>query len=58
MHVRAGLDDKGRIMVIGTHNCDNGDAWEREGETTASSTSSRKNAASPWINIIYYLMTH
>ncbi len=31
MHVRAILDDKGRIMVLATHNCDNGDAWEREG---------------------------
>jgi hypothetical protein len=26
MHVRAILDDKGRIMVIATHNCDNGDS--------------------------------
>ncbi|MRR39047.1 DUF4159 domain-containing protein, partial [bacterium] len=32
MGVRAIYDDKGRIMVIATHNCDNGDGWEREGE--------------------------
>ena len=25
-------DDKGRIMVVMTHNTDIGDSWEREGE--------------------------
>src|SRR5881628_2820576 len=30
MHVRAILDEKGRIMVIAVHNCDNGDGWERQ----------------------------
>ena len=25
-------DDKGRLMVLATHNTDNGDGWEREGE--------------------------
>ncbi|HTE91773.1 MAG TPA: hypothetical protein VK639_22675 [Terriglobales bacterium] len=32
MHVRAILDEKGSIMVLAIHNCDNGDGWEREGE--------------------------
>ena len=32
MHVRAIFDDKGRMMVLITHNTDNGDGWEREGE--------------------------
>jgi hypothetical protein len=32
VHVRAIYDDKGRIMSIATHNTDNGDGWEREGE--------------------------
>jgi hypothetical protein len=32
MHIRALLDDKNRLMVLATHNCDNGDGWEREGE--------------------------
>jgi hypothetical protein len=34
MHVRAWLDDRNRIMIIATHNSDNGDGWEREGGLT------------------------
>jgi len=41
---RAILDDKGRIMVIATHNCDNGDGWEREGESDYFSTNFPRNA--------------
>src|SRR5204863_2372057 len=33
VHHRAIVDDKGRLMVIATHNTDNGDGWEREGES-------------------------
>src|SRR5207344_900600 len=32
VHHKAIFDDKGRMMVIATHNTDNGDGWEREGE--------------------------
>jgi hypothetical protein len=32
VHIRAIFDDKGRMMVIATHNTDNGDGWEREQE--------------------------
>ena len=59
MHVRAMLDDKGRIMVIATHNCDNGDAWEREGEDDGFFHEfSEKRGYPLGINIIFYLMTH
>ncbi len=59
MHVRAILDDKGRIMVIATHNCDNGDGWEREGEDDGFFHEfSEKRAFPLGINIIFYLMTH
>jgi Domain of unknown function (DUF4159) len=59
MHVRAWLDDKGRIMVIGTHNCDNGDAWEREGDDDGFFHEfSEKRGYPLGINLIYYLMTH
>jgi hypothetical protein len=59
MHVRAILDDKGRIMVIATHNCDNGDGWEREGEDDGFFHEfSEKRAYPLGINIIFYLMTH
>jgi hypothetical protein len=59
MHVRAIFDDKQRIMVIATHNCDNGDGWEREGENDAFFHEfSEKRAFPLGINIIFYLMTH
>jgi len=59
MHVRAILDDHDRIMVIATHNCDNGDSWEREGEDEFFFHEfSEKRGYPLGINIIYYLMTH
>jgi hypothetical protein len=59
MHVRAITDDKGRIMIIATHNTDNGDGWEREGESHYFfSEFSEKRAYPLGINIIFYLMTH
>jgi hypothetical protein len=59
MHVRAILDDKGRIMVIATHNTDNGDSWEREGEDDwFFHEFSEKRGYPLGINIIFYLMTH
>jgi hypothetical protein len=59
MHVRAILDDKQRIMVIATHNCDNGDGWEREGEDDGFFHEfSEKRAFPLGINIIFYIMTH
>jgi len=60
MHVRAWHDDKGRIMVIATHNCDNGDGWEREtvGDGAFFLNFSEKRAFPLGINIIVYAMTH
>lgn len=60
MHVRALTDDKGRIMVIATHNCDNGDGWEREtvGDGAFFLAFSEKRAFPLGINIIVYAMTH
>lgn len=59
MHVRAWLDDRGRIMIIATHNTDNGDGWEREGEDHEYfQTFSEQRAYPIAINIIYYTMTH
>ena|SRR5579862_5145308 len=59
MHVRAIFDDNGRIMVIATHNCDNGDSWEREGEDDGFFHEfSEKRGFPLGINIIFYLMTH
>jgi hypothetical protein len=59
MHVRAWLDDKKRIMIIATHNTDNGDGWEREGENIEYfKTYSEPRAYPLGINIVFYLMTH
>jgi len=59
MHVRAILDDQGRIMIIATHNTDNGDGWEREGEYEYFFREfSEKRAYPLGINIIFYVMTH
>jgi len=59
MHVRAIVDEKGRIMVIATHNCDNGDGWEREGQNDDFFHAfSEKRAFPLGINIIVYAMTH
>jgi hypothetical protein len=59
MHVRALFDDKGRIMVIAMHDCDNGDGWEREGENDYFFHEfSEKRAFPLGINILFYLMTH
>jgi hypothetical protein len=59
MHVRALYDDKGRIMILATHNCDNGDSWEREGENDYFFHEfSEKRGFPLGINVIYYVMTH
>ena len=59
VHIRALLDDKGRMMVIACHNTDNGDGWEREQEFPYFfQTFSEKRAYPLGINIIVYAMTH
>ena len=59
MHVRVLYDDKKRIMVIATHNTDNGDGWEREGENDwFFHEFSEKRAFPLGINIIFWAMTH
>ena len=59
MHVRAWLDDRQRLMIITTHNTNNGDGWEREGENEGYFREYSENRAYPLaINIIFYVMTH
>ncbi len=59
MHVRGLFDDKGRLMVIATHNTDNGDGWEREGENDYFFHEfSEKRSFPLGINIIVHAMTH
>jgi hypothetical protein len=59
VHHRAIFDDKQRMMVIATHNTDNGDGWEREGESDYYFHNFSEKVAYPLgINIIFYAMTH
>lgn len=59
VHHRAIFDEKGRMMVIATHNTDNGDGWEREGENDYFFHNFSEKISYPLgINIIFYCMTH
>jgi len=59
VHHRAIFDDKGRMMVLATHNTDNGDGWEREGENREYFEQCSEKTAYPLaINVIFYIMTH
>lgn len=59
VHHRVIRDDRDRIMVIATHNTDNGDGWEREGENEYYFRTFSERVAYPLgINIIVYAMTH
>ena len=59
VHIRGINDDKGRLCVIACHNTDNGDGWEREGESHYYFKEfSEKKAYPLGINIIFYSMTH
>jgi len=59
MHVRALLDEKGRMMILAIHNSDVSDGWEREQENEAYFSRYSEKVAYPLgINIVFYLMTH
>jgi hypothetical protein len=59
VHHRGIADDQGRLMVLATHNTDNGDGWEREGESDYYFHNFSEKIAYPLgINIIFYVMTH
>ena len=57
-HVRAILDDNGRIMVLMTHNTDFGDAFEREGEDHQYFLAFAPDGYAFGVNAILYSMTH
>lgn len=53
------IDAKGRLMVMGLHNSDDSDGWEREGEDHEYFEKYSEKIAYPLaINIICYVMTH
>jgi hypothetical protein len=59
VHHRAILDDQARIMVFATHNTDNGDGWEWEGDNHYYFAEFAEKTAYPLaVNVIFYVMTH
>ena len=57
-HVRAILDEDGRIMVLMTHNTDFGDAFEREGDDHRYFLQFAPDGYAFGVNAIVYSMTH
>jgi hypothetical protein len=58
-HHRVIFDDKGRIMAFATHNTDNGDGWEWEGNNHYYFQHFSEKIAYPLaVNVIFYVMTH
>jgi hypothetical protein len=54
----AGIDERGRLMVIMTHNTDIADGWEREGEDEEFFYRFSIRAYPLGVNIAIYAMTH
>jgi hypothetical protein len=51
-------DEKGRVMVVMTHNTDTGDSWEREGEDHEFFVEFSPPGYSLGMNVLLYAMTH
>jgi hypothetical protein len=59
VHHKAIFDDKGRMMVFATHNTDNGDGWEWEGDNHYFFEHFSEKIAYPLaVNVLVYTMTH
>jgi hypothetical protein len=57
-HFRAIRDQKGRIMVVMTHNTDVADSWEREGEDPGFFYQFSPSGYALGIDVLLYAMTH
>jgi hypothetical protein len=57
-HARAILDDRGRIMVLMTHNTDIGDSWEQEAQDPEYFERFSVYGYAFGINVVVYAMTH
>jgi hypothetical protein len=58
VHARGIFDEKGRLMVLMTHNTDISDTWEREGEDVEYFYRFSPEGYAIAINVILYAMTH
>jgi len=57
-HIRAIADQKGRIIILMTHNTDIGDSWEREGDDPGYFMSFGPKGYALGINAFLYALTH
>jgi hypothetical protein len=57
-NLRMIADDRGRIMVLMTHNTDIGDSWEREGEDREFFLQFSPDGYSLGINAVLYALSH
>ena len=58
VHFRGITDDRGRLLVLMTHNTDIADGWEREGEDANFFYSFSPDSYALAINIMMYAMSH
>lgn len=58
VHVRGIFDDRGRLMVLNTHNTDIADGWEREGVDPRYFQQFSIDAYAVGVNVMMYAMTH
>jgi hypothetical protein len=56
--LRAISDERGRIMVVMTHNTDIGDSWERESENHEFFETFSPRGYALGVNVLLYSMTH
>jgi len=57
-HYRGIQDDRGRLMVLMTHNTDVADTWEREGENRKYFELFSPRGYAIGVNVVLYAMTH
>jgi hypothetical protein len=57
-HIRAIADQKGRIIILMTHNTDIGDSWEREGDDPGYFMTFGPKGYALGINAFLYALTH
>ena len=58
VHIRGISDDRGRLMVLMTHNTDFGDSWEREGLSHEYFVNFSVDGYAFGINALLYAMSH
>ncbi len=58
VNFRGIADEKGRLMVVMTHNTDIPDTWEREGESQEYFDRFSPNGYAIGVNVVLYAMTH